>query len=70
MQAIAHFQKTNYSPVVESVNVAGNNYQRIQSIVEQYASRMGYKFSYTHYSSKFKPEHKKLMNRKGVSYVK
>jgi hypothetical protein len=70
MQAIAHFQKTNYSPVVESVNVAGNNYQRIQSIVEQYASRMGYKFSYTHYSSEFKPEHKKLMNRKGISYVR
>ena len=70
MQAIAHFQKTNYSPVVESLNVAGNNYQRIQSIVEQYASNKGYKFSYTHYSSEFKPEYKKLMNSKGVSYVR
>ncbi len=70
MQAIAHFQKTNYSPIVETLNVAGNNYQRIQSIVEQYANRMGYKFSYTHYSSEFKPEYKKLMNRKGISYIR
>tara|TARA_A200000159_G_scaffold27023_1_gene23873 strand:+ start:933 stop:1145 length:213 start_codon:yes stop_codon:yes gene_type:complete len=70
MKAITHFQKESYSPVLESFNVAGNNYQRIQSIVEQYANFKGYKFTYTHYSSEYNPEYKNLMNKKGLSYIK
>lgn len=49
MKSITTFSMGHNEPILETLYISGSNYGRIQSIANQYAQKMGYKFSYSKY---------------------
>lgn len=69
MKAIVAFRKSPNEAASECYNVSGNNYGRIDAIVESYRYEKGYKISQVKYN-RYEPKLQHLMNKKGISYVK